>query len=112
MSVNAQNPQGGLAFLTYVSSLEVQQRLLNELGRLPTRSDVDLTGVPAHTRQGIALIQSADYVAQFYDRDTTPPMAEAGLAAFTRFWDNPELLDQILAELEAERLRILAEEGP
>jgi multiple sugar transport system substrate-binding protein/raffinose/stachyose/melibiose transport system substrate-binding protein len=51
-------------------------------------------------------------VAQFYDRDTTPPMAEAGLAAFTRFWDNPELLDQILAELEAERLRILAEEGP
>jgi multiple sugar transport system substrate-binding protein/raffinose/stachyose/melibiose transport system substrate-binding protein len=112
MSVNARNPEGGLAFLTYVSTREVQQRLLNELGRLPTRRDVDFSGVPAHIQKGIALIQGADFVAQFYDRDTTPPMAEAGLAAFTRFWDNPELLDQILAELEAERLRILAEEGP
>jgi hypothetical protein len=38
-------------------------------------------------------------------------MAEAGMDGFMRFWDNPALIDQILADLEAERLRILEEEA-
>jgi hypothetical protein len=60
-------------------------------------------------QKGVALIQGADYVAQFYDRDTTPPMAEVGMEGFSRFWDDPSQIDQILADLEAERLRILEE---
>ena len=85
--------------------------MLFRSGRLPTRTDVDISKVSAATQKGIKLIQSADFIAQFYDRDTTPPMAEAGMDGFMRFWDDPSSIDKILADLEAERQRILAEEA-
>lgn len=109
ISGNARNPQGAEAFLAYLGSKEVQQKALDELGRLPTRTDVDLSQLKPATQKGIQLIQSADFIAQFYDRDTTPPMAEAGMEGFMRFWDNPNDLDTILADLEAERQRLLTE---
>jgi len=36
-------------------------------------------------------------------------MAEAGLNGFAQFWSDPSSIDQILEDLEAERLRILEE---
>mgnify|MGYP005842447441 CR=1 FL=1 len=106
---HARNLEGGKAFLAFLGSQEVQQMAFEELGRLPTRTDVDISGASAPIQKGIALIQAADYVAQFYDRDTTPPMADAGMNAFMRFWDDPASIDQILEELDAERLRVLEE---
>jgi hypothetical protein len=44
----------------------------------------------------------------FYDRETTPEFAEKGMDAFLQFWDNPENIDQILADLEAARQGYLA----
>ncbi len=110
MSANAQNADAAKEFLAYLASKEVQQKSLDELGRLPTRTDVDISKVTPATQKGIKLIQSADFIAQFYDRDTTPPMAEAGMDGFMKFWDNPAQLDQILEELEAARQRILEEQ--
>jgi multiple sugar transport system substrate-binding protein/raffinose/stachyose/melibiose transport system substrate-binding protein len=49
---------------------------------------------------------------QFYDRDTTPEMADVGMNAMMAFWDDPyndALLDQLLADLEAARQEIFAE---
>lgn len=109
MSASARNPAGGEAFLAYLGSKEVQQRAFEEMGRLPSRTDVDISKASPATQKGIKLIQSADFIAQFYDRDTTPPMAEAGMDGFMRFWDDPKSIDQILSDLEAERQRILAE---
>jgi ABC-type glycerol-3-phosphate transport system substrate-binding protein len=111
VAANASNPEGADAFMAYLGSLEVQQKAFETLGRLPTRTDVDISNASPATQKGIELIQSADFIAQFYDRDTTPPMAEAGMDGFLRFWDNPSQIDQILEDLEAERQRILAEEG-
>ncbi len=108
-AANARNPEGAAAFLAFLGSKEVQQMALEELGRLPVRTDVDISKMGAPQQKGIKLIQSADYIAQFYDRDTTPPMAEKGMEGFMRFWDNPDQIDQILADLEAERLRLLEE---
>lgn len=108
-SATARNPEGALAFMAFLGSKEVQQKAFEELGRLPTRTDVDISKATPATQKGIKLIQSADYIAQFYDRDTTPPMAEAGMDGFMRFWDDPTQIDQILADLEAERQRILSE---
>jgi multiple sugar transport system substrate-binding protein/raffinose/stachyose/melibiose transport system substrate-binding protein len=112
VSANAGNPAGAEAFMAYLGSKEVQQQAFDTLGRLPTRTDVDISGALPPTQKGIALIQGADMIAQFYDRDTTPPMAEAGMDAFMRFWDDPTQIDALLEELEAERQRILAEEAP
>lgn len=109
IAANARNLEGGKEFLAFIGSQEMQQKAFDELGRLPTRTDVDVSGAAPLTQKGIELIQTADYVAQFYDRDTTAPMAEAGLNGFARFWSDPSSIDQILADLEAERLRILEE---
>jgi ABC-type glycerol-3-phosphate transport system substrate-binding protein len=109
MATGARNLDGGKKFLAFLGSKEVQQSSFDELGRLPTRTDLDISKASPATQKGIALIQAADYVAQFYDRDTTPPMAEAGLDGFGKFWDNPSSIDQILSDLEAERQRILSE---
>ena len=111
IAAQARNLAGGEDFLAYLGSQEVQQMAFEELGRLPTRTDVDISGADAATQKGIGLIQSADYVAQFYDRDTTPPMADAGMDGFMRFWDDPTSIDQILQDLEAERLRSAEEEA-
>lgn len=108
-SSSARNPEGAAAFLAYLGSKEVQQMSFEDMGRLPTRTDVDISKALPATQKGIKLIQSADYIAQFYDRDTTPPMAEAGMEGFMRFWDDPTQIDKILADLEAERQRILSE---
>ncbi len=110
LAAQARNPEGAMAFLAFLGSREVQQMAFDQLGRLPTRTDVDISGASPATQKGIALIQGADYVAQFYDRDTTPPMAEAGMDVFQRFWDDPSSIDSLLEELEAERLRNLEEQ--
>ncbi len=110
-AATAGNPEGAAEFLAYLGSKEVQQMSFDELGRLPVRTDVDISAATPMTQKGIELIQTADYIAQFYDRDTTPPMAEVGMEGFMRFWDDPSQIDTILADLEAERLRILEEEA-
>ncbi len=106
---NASNLEGGKQFMAFLGSQEVQQMGLDELGRLPTRTDVDISEVPESVQKGINLIQTADFILQFYDRDTTPPMADVGMDGFMSFWDDPANIDSILPTLEAERLRLLEE---
>ena len=54
------------------------------------------------------MMQGVDAVAQFYDRDTLPEMADKGMNAFMEWWYNPETLDAILARLDKERERIFS----
>lgn len=111
LSVNGENPEAAREFLRFLGSQEVQQVYLDELGRLPTRTDVDLSGLDEITQRGIALVQSADVVAQFYDRDTPPEMADAGMDAFMAFWDDPQDIEDILEDLEEDRQRIAEEQA-
>jgi ABC-type glycerol-3-phosphate transport system substrate-binding protein len=111
IAANARNLEGGKEFLAFLGSQEVQQMAFEELGRLPTRTDVDISTAPPPIQKGINLIQGSDFILQFYDRDTTPPMADAGMDGFMRFWEDPGKADEVLGDLEAERLRLLEEEA-
>jgi multiple sugar transport system substrate-binding protein/raffinose/stachyose/melibiose transport system substrate-binding protein len=112
LAANAENMDGAVDFLRFLGSAEVQQLFLDELGRLPTRTDVDLEGVEDPlTIRGIELVQGADQVLQFYDRDTTPEMADAGMDAFMEFWDNPGDVMSILEILDEDRARIAEEQA-
>jgi multiple sugar transport system substrate-binding protein/raffinose/stachyose/melibiose transport system substrate-binding protein len=112
LGANGANPEGAQAFISFLGSAEVQQLFLNEMGRLPTRTDVDLSGIEDPlTIRGIELVQSADQVLQFYDRDTTPEMADAGMDAMMEFWDNPGDIDDILEILDEDRVRIAEEQA-
>ncbi len=100
-------------FLAYLGSREVAQRGVDELGRLPVRTDVSTERFTDAQKKGISLIQSADMVLQFYDRDTTPEMAERGLNAFASFFADPSEanIDALLADLEETRARLAAEQA-
>ena len=106
---NAQNPELAKQFLAYIGSAEYQTFTAEELGRLNTNSEVDVTLFNESQQKGIDMIQGADYVAQFYDRDTTPEMADVGMNGFMEFWANPDDIDSILLKLEKTRLEVFTE---
>jgi ABC-type glycerol-3-phosphate transport system substrate-binding protein len=108
--VNSQHPEEAKEFLAYLGSVEYQTFFAEELGRLPTNFDVDKSLFTENQQKGLALIEGADFVAQFYDRDTTPEMADEGMNAFMAFWDDPDSIDELLVDLEAARLEIFVTE--
>lgn len=106
----AANPEGAKELLAYLGSVEAQTAMVKELGRLPTHNGVDPSLFTPFQQKGIDLINGADLVVQFYDRDTTPEMADVGMNGMMAFWDDPSQIDAILEELEAARLEIFVEE--
>jgi ABC-type glycerol-3-phosphate transport system substrate-binding protein len=110
IAANAQHPEEAKLFLAFLGSVEAQQYFADTLGRLPTNMGVDTSGFTPTQQKGLELIQGADFVAQFYDRDTTPEMADEGMNGFMEFWDNPDDIEDILARLETARQEVFAEE--
>ena len=62
---------------------------------------LQLNGKGERTQQAYA--RSVRMLTQFYDRDTTPPMAERGMDSFTEFWANPNNVDPIMDRLDEKR---------
>lgn len=108
-AANAPHPEAAKAFLAYLGSKEAQTYVAGELKRLPTNTQVDTSSFDDASKKGMALLQGADYIAQFFDRDTTPEMAEKGMAMFQAFWNDTKQLDALLADLEKERALIFTE---
>ncbi|MBA7676408.1 hypothetical protein ES703_84649 [subsurface metagenome] len=92
-----------MKLLAFFGSPEAQTYTAEKLKRLSTNSEVEMSVYTPVQQKGIKMIQSADYVAQFYDRDTTPEMADKGMNGFMEFWDNPGKIGDILARLETAR---------
>jgi multiple sugar transport system substrate-binding protein/raffinose/stachyose/melibiose transport system substrate-binding protein len=105
-AAGAKNVEGAMALLAYMGGQESQEGWAEEVGRIAVNRGVPLDMYAADVQKGIQMLQESDFVAQFYDRDTTPEMAERGMAAFIEFWNDPDAIDSILDGLEAERERI------
>jgi multiple sugar transport system substrate-binding protein/raffinose/stachyose/melibiose transport system substrate-binding protein len=106
IAANSQHPEAAKEFLAYLGGVDYQTLFAEGLGRLPTNSGVDRTMFTAQQQKGMELIDGADFVAQFYDRDTTPELADEGMNAFMAFWDDPDSIADLLADLEAARQEI------
>jgi multiple sugar transport system substrate-binding protein len=63
--------------------------------------------VPAdpYLRDGFALLNKAQGLGQFYDRDAPAEMAKAGMEGFQRYMVKPEMRGEILKRLESVRQR-------
>ncbi|MBB6478764.1 ABC transporter substrate-binding protein [Spirochaeta isovalerica] len=107
----SKNPEGAKALLAFFGSKESQEYTARTLDRLNTNSDVDISIFKESQQKGIKMINEADFVAQFYDRDTTPEMADAGMNGFMEFWENHSSsdIDKILENLERVRQEAFAE---
>ena len=105
----APNMENAKLFLGYIASKENMELGVKDLGRLAPRSDVDTSlyaSKPQIAKAQNTIINKADAIAQFYDRDTDPEMATIGMKGFQEFMSNPSSIDNILKRLEAARVRI------
>jgi multiple sugar transport system substrate-binding protein/raffinose/stachyose/melibiose transport system substrate-binding protein len=105
----APNMENAKLFLGYIASKENMELGVKDLGRLAPRSDVDASlyaSKPQIAKAQKTIIDKADAIAQFYDRDTDPEMATIGMKGFQEFMANPAQIDNILKRLEAARKRI------
>lgn len=105
----AKNLDNAKLFLGFVGSKEVMEKGVKELGRLVPRTDIDpalYASKPQIAKAQATIINKADAIAQFYDRDTDPEMANIGMKGFQEFMSNPKALDSILKRLETARARI------
>ncbi|HAA86126.1 MAG TPA: sugar ABC transporter substrate-binding protein [Kosmotogaceae bacterium] len=100
----ARNKDGAKVFLQFIASREAQEYFATELGRLAANKHVPAPD--AHAKKGLEMILGSDGVMQFYDRDTDPEMAEAGMNAFVEFMVFPNRVETLLSNLEKERQRI------
>ena len=102
---NAENQEDAMRFLAFMSQAEVLTDMNEALNQLPPNSE---SQVPDNRflEAGFAMLSAADGIAQFYDRDTDPEMARAGMEGFQEFMVNPDRLDRILDRLDQTRERI------
>ena len=110
-AAGAKNVEQAKQFLAYVGGRESQEKAAQELGRIAIHTEVPLEIYEPAVQKGIQMLQESDYIAQFYDRDTSPEMAEKGMAAFVEFWNSPDDVDSILDALDEERKRIFDAEA-
>jgi len=102
----AKNVEDAKKFLKFLALPEAQRIVVEKLGRIVTNVEVPLDLYPPLTQKGIKMMQGVDAVAQFYDRDTTPEMADKGMDGFMEWWYKPDNIEQILERLEKDRQRI------
>ena len=102
----AKNVEDAKKLLKFLASPTAQRIQVEKVGRIVTNKEVPLDLYPPLTQKGIKLMQGVDAVAQFYDRDTTPEMADKGMDGFMEWWYKPDNIEQILERLEKDRQRI------
>ena len=107
LTSGAKNPADAKLFLAYMASPEAQSKWNAAVGQLPTNKNATVDPADPFLTAGFqALSTSTGGIAQFWDRDADAEYAKAGMEGFQRFLVQPDALEEILAQLEATRLRL------
>jgi multiple sugar transport system substrate-binding protein len=101
----AENVEEAKAFLEFVSRPDVLADFAYEVGNIPPNKN-SRPPEDRFTVAGFEMLNAADGLAQFYDRDTNPEMAAVGMEGFQEFMVNPDRIDAIRERLERERQAI------
>lgn len=101
----AKNKKDAKRFLAFFARPEINALIPAAAGTLPPNKNS-----PAPTdrilKEGQEVLANAAGLAQFYDRDTDPKMAKAGMEGFQEFMVKPERIGDIRQRLEKTRQRI------
>lgn len=101
----AENVEEAKLFLEFVSQPDVLADFAYEVGNIPPNKN-SRPPEDRFTLAGFEMLNEADGLAQFYDRDTNPEMASVGMEGFQEFMVNPDRVDAIRERLENERKKI------
>ncbi len=102
---NAKNKQGAREFLTYFYKPDNLAAYLEPGGNVPPRNDLPPSKDPL-VNAAVESLKQVKGTSQYYDRDSDPDMAQAGLVGFQEFMVKPERRQAILQRLEGTRKRI------
>lgn len=101
----AENVEEAKLFIEFVSRPEILADFAYDLGNIPPNK-YSRPPTDRFTIAGFDMLNNADGLAQFYDRDTNPEMAAVGMEGFQEFMVNPDRVSAIRERLEAERQKI------
>lgn len=96
----AKNVDNAKLFMSYIARPDMQTLLTS--GSLPPNKNSE-PPTDRFKKLGFEMLGEADGLAQFYDRDTTPEMAKAGMEGFQEFMVFPDREDAIRQRIDAER---------
>ena len=100
----AANKDNAREFLRFIAQPDIQTEWNKTLGQLPPNANAEV-GDSKFLQQGFETLSGAAGLAQFYDRDASAEMAQAGMQGFQEFMVKPDRLDAILERLEKVRQR-------
>jgi multiple sugar transport system substrate-binding protein len=108
LSKNPKNEDGSKALLEYLASAEAQNTYLkNDPNNIATAKDADTSGYSPLQKKAVELIEGADNITQFMDRDTRPDFASTVMIpALQSFIKNPNDAASILKKTEQQKKTI------
>jgi len=98
----AKNVEEAKVFLEFASRADVLADFAYAVGNIPPNKN-SRPPEDRFTLAGFEMLNEADGLAQFYDRDTNPEMASTGMEGFQEFMVNPDRLQTIRERLDRER---------
>jgi multiple sugar transport system substrate-binding protein len=101
----APNPEGGKAFLAFMSRADVQGKYNADMNTLPVNRESKV-GDDKYLMQNQEIIASAVDLTQYFDRDTDAALATVAMRGFQDFMVTPDHRDQVIADIEKARLEI------
>jgi multiple sugar transport system substrate-binding protein len=95
---NVQNRKAAETFLAYMARPQVQAHINNAMGML-SPSKGDQQQLDYFLRVGKEILDTAEGISQFYDRDTPQPLASEGMIEMQRFLNDTASLSIVLKQL-------------
>ena len=109
MLANTPYPDEAREFLIFVGNEASQQSNLETIQRLPSNLNVDRTELLPVYEKGLQMVEEAETLTQLIGANTAPTVASQLLEAIGDFWRNPEEIDALLEEVEADRQAVYGE---
>ncbi|MGC9670405.1 ABC transporter substrate-binding protein [Planosporangium sp. 12N6] len=112
ISKKAKDVAAAKDLLTFLASPEGQLAYLkSDPNDVATSSKADTSGYAARQKKAVEMVSGAKHISQFMDRDTRPDFAQTVMIpAIQQFLGNPNDVDSILKNIEAQKKTIFASE--
>lgn len=101
----ARNKDDARKFLAFVARSDVQEQINDALLQIPVNRDARIAD-DRFLAIGRELLEQADALTQYFDRDTSEDLATVAMKGFQEFMVRPDRLDHILEDIERARQRI------
>lgn len=103
MVADTEYPEEAREYLIFAAGESSQASLISDIKRLPSNLNVDRSDLLPVYEKGLQMVEEAEVLTQLIGANTEPAVASLLLEAIGRFWQNPESIDEWLANVEAVR---------